>query len=82
MDTPLPHVYVNILYLDEGQEKTQFMMPNWTGIKIEEFRATEPPLKDPFVPIDTEKKKFDVSEKWRKYLKEKFVFHLLYLPLY
>lgn len=71
VDTPYPNVYVNFIYLDGDQHKTQFMIPNWTdSVKM------EAPLEEPFIPIESEKKKFNVSEKWRKYLKDRYGFFL------
>jgi hypothetical protein len=62
VDTPLPHVYVNILYLDENQLSTEILKKHEdTSFS----KCLDPPMDE---PLDTMS---EFTPKWREYLKEK-----------
>ena len=63
VDTPYPHVYVNILYLDEGQYMTQTLRPRKDSAAAERAIPKAPLQQEPF---HMEVKK--LSPKWREYL--------------
>lgn len=67
VDTPIPHVFVNILYLTSGHSMTQFMMPksaasNSFSISLEEL------LNKPFKPVA---KKAEIHAEWTVYIRER-----------
>lgn len=73
VDTPIPHVFVNILYLNSGHSMTQFMVPksaagNSFSISLEEL------LKKPFKPVA---KKAEIHAEWTVYIRERYGFVFL-----
>jgi len=74
-DSPLPSVYVNILYLDTGEGMTQFMAPK--GIDslkslMETKRMEEECLKTSFKPLGKGGKGAAViSEQWKNLLRKR-----------
>lgn len=77
LDSPLPNVFVNLLYLNRGQ-MTQFMVPAALPAVLLEGK---PPMDEIFAPfgISDEDSKSEegescqplLSKKWVKYLKER-----------
>ena len=65
VDTPYPHVYVNILYLDEGQYMTQTLRP-WSAAEQQSTSSLKAPLQEPFHMVVKK-----LSPKWREYLRAK-----------
>jgi hypothetical protein len=74
-DTPLPGVFVNILYLDNGQRMTQFMTPKG-GLLIPAGKDIfSVPHASGFLPLGEDGRGYPIiSEEWREYLRKKFVF--------
>ena len=68
MDTYLPGVYVNIIYLDDDSHMTMFLCPKSVSQQqpAPNFDTLLYPIK-----IDEETGDSIVSDSWRAYLKEK-----------
>ena len=64
MDTPYPHVYVNILNLDGGQYRTQLLK---CSEPEQPLGTMDPPVDEPFDPAS----KDGLSKNWISYLKKK-----------
>ncbi len=67
VDTPIPHVFVNFLYLSSGHSMTLFMVPksaagNSFSISLEEL------AKKPFRPVA---KKAEIHAEWTVYIRER-----------
>ena len=68
VDTPVPHVIVNLLYLSDGQPLTQFLRPV-SALPVDSFaELQEQLLSTPFDPMSSN----GVAEVWRYYLQERF----------
>jgi hypothetical protein len=79
VDTPVPHVIVNLFYLSDGQPLTQFLRPV-SALPVDSFaELQEQLLSTPFDPMSSN----GVAEVWRYYLQERFaiIFFLLFLLL-
>lgn len=71
VDTPIPHVYVNLLYLTTGPSMTQFMAPFGSPIgTFEELPAERKKalLESPFNPLGDDSY---VAPVWVQYIKER-----------
>jgi len=66
VDTPIPHVFVNLLYLSSGQKMTQFMTPVITPFSADWIPQL---LKDPFNPLG---KVPVVGSVWKEYIKLRY----------
>jgi len=67
IDSPLPNVYVNILYLETGQRMTQFMVPRMVG-------GTEENVPDgkTFLPLGEKGIGAPIlDQEWRDYLRKR-----------
>ena len=76
LDSPLPNVFANLVYLDDGQ-MTQFMVPCALSSSILEMKA---PTSEPFCPcgIGSDEGKIVedpdsplISENWLEYLEKR-----------
>lgn len=69
MDTYLPGVYVNIIYLDDDSHMTMFLRPKG----VTQQPAAAPSFDTLIYPIRIDEETGDsiVSDPWRAYLKEK-----------
>lgn len=88
VDSPLPHVKVNLLYLTTGPAMTQFMSSTDSIIgSFEELTAEQQKelMDSPFNPISVTPA---ISKEWREYIKTRldyfyyFILYLLTLPRY
>ena len=77
LDSPLPNVFVNLVYLDDGQ-MTQFMVPGALPSSILEMSAPSSELFAPGGITSDNGKEVEelntplISENWLKYLKKRY----------
>jgi hypothetical protein len=69
LDSPLPNVFVNLVYLDDGQ-MTQFMVPCALPSSIQGLKA---PASEVFAPcaISSEDGQTLMSENWLTYIEKR-----------